>query len=392
VKAEGGKVFAPVPGHKFNTGGFFSVFMLYLFAQTVRSLLLTDDWRLIRFIIMFGTLWGASYWMNYFKSLVPSPRTILRLVAWSCCVYMLAYLAAGYFADVREFTDAAPGAALGRFDLQYYAWSGTTVAVIPVFLALAAAFFQLREPALRDRLLGWGMIFSAILISFYYDSRLLMLGVLAGALSASPLIGIKRAIAVAALFCFVCVFFLPQQINGLSRSLRLYGTGMADSMKFLSDDVRDSDLTRKLDIVAAIRAAASRPDIAIFGYGWYRHREELISYRVEAGLDYGNYDIGPYTKIFRPCAFSVFLADTGILGILLLAGCFAETIRGMIRIAWRSNRNYCLPLVFCAAFFGLSLLVGISTDLTLFYFILMPSGVLLQLARYRRHEESPQVC
>jgi len=363
---------------KILTGGFFPWLMIYFVVQSVRGLVVSGDWRVIRFVLLFGALLLAYFQAASGKEADREPDSVLRTVSWTTCAYMALYLLCGFFSSPRGGTALDGWDRIGRFDLQYYAWAGTTVAVIPVFLGYAVALFQITANKFADKYLGWAAIILATVTAFYYDSRSLMMAIPVYIIFSFFAAGIKRASVMTAIFVVTALLYI--QLTRVSRLDYLHG--ILESTKLFSENVRPSDRGRRVDMLAAIRLTTDGSTSDVWGYGWYQHRTKL-AYSAEELREGGSgkAQTGGKTVLARPAAFSSFLVDTGWLGIFLILGSFFEVMVAIFRNTRDRPLLYRWPLILCLCFVGTSIFVGQPTDLVLLYLYLMPAGFMAQLSK-----------
>ena len=369
-------------------------FVVYLTFQSIRGAWVLGDVRMVRFLLFFPTLGLISYLMSKGEFALPSGRSICMTISISALIYFSAYLIVGLMAAAREgFVSVSFGAKRGRFDLQYYGWSGTTVAVFPAFLAMASAAFCVRDRSRRARWLGWTNLILVCLTSFYYESRTLMIAIIAYSIVFFPVLGVRRSAA--ACLCFVVIWF-SFETWGEGYRAGFYEGPLDRAASFLAeltrsteirmDRVRSSDMGRRLDVIAAFYAIMDVPTRAIWGSGWYTHRYVFVPYRVEAACRYGG-SFRRVTDIMRPASFNAFLIDTGLVGILLFGVNFFLTGREVILQARGDRTKHVLPLLLCLGLTVVSMFVSVNYDVILFYMTFMPSGLLEMLSRWRERPE-----
>lgn len=359
----------------------FFLFMCYLTLQSIRGLIVLDDLRMIRFIIFFIMLGILSYilFKGFFS--IPSLKQIVNIVLVSSLLYFILYLGQGIYAELIR--------GISRFDTQGHEWAGSTVAMFPLFCAIPAIYSVLKKKTgqsfvnkkdHRQIWLAWTTLIIAVVTSFYYDSRISWIAITGFLILSIRDLGLFKSLKIFIIFVVLLFTFLlgaqPEhklnfitKINGFYKALFISGTG-----------TQESDVDRKLAILAALRLITNNPKTLLFGTGFYTERYTLVPYYTEALSEYGIPTGNP--SIVRTATFPSFIAGVGLVGIFLLFLCFFLTACEIIVYAKGPNIKGRKILLFTLLIVFISMNISINLDLVLFYFCIMPSGLLVQMSKH----------
>ena len=361
----------------------FSIWTVYMIAQSVIGIYATDDPRVIRWVILYvmvGLVFAiAVYRRRYFP--FPTARTACLLILWATAATYLAYLGQGYYyqQSLGRF---------GRFLSQDYIWAGSAYAVFPTLLAIPAALLLANDPSLRTRCLVWLNVALMVAVAFYFESRMSWFMFAAFVPVAWRVVRVRQVIAAFALCTVMYASYIPDPLQNAGAFVgELVGTSQA------LWNPSDSDVGRTLQVRAALMTATRDPKTFLVGAGVYEHRYAIVpaitalideflpaqTFVVPGARD----DSGLGLTLFRTTGFAALLIDTGIIGLLMfttLAGLCAVHI---LRLPTASRFILVVPL-------GVALLWLLSNnilDIMLLYLLIMPSGVLQELAERMADQE-----
>lgn len=375
------KLYVPTKGYKSYIGKIhffcFSLFMLYLSLQSLRGLIVLQDFRMIRFVAVFFFLYLAGY-ISYkqYIPLVP-PGNLIRIVLYSTLVYFLLYLGHGVYNELWY--------GLNRFDKQGFEWSGSTVAMFPIFPALSAVYFAIKNEPVRasvdirpPKWLAWAVIITSIVAGFYYDSRISMLAVIGFFLLSFRSFGLIKSAIVAVVFlgAFYAIYLIT--VPGADSYTML--TEFFENLFVAGAGKQASDMDRKLAVVAAFRSILTDFGNLFVGTGFYVDRFSMLPFYTEVLYERGV--IVGTSDIVRTATFPSLLAGTGLIGIFLLLSCYFCTAYEIFRQSRILGHRAGKVLVLSLGLVFISMFISISVDLILFYMCLMPNGLLIQLSRY----------
>lgn len=356
----------------------FTILMFYMVFQSFVGLLVLNDVKIVRFIILFSMLWLLSFVISSFEKIFPAPppKQFINTLFTIITLYLIIYISVGLLTEILVGRN--------RFELQGFIWTGTTVAVFPVFLALPILFLYINEKSLK----AWKVTFILLAITFtavYYDSRIIYLVLILLGLFSFPLKKITSkkifrwqiVIIVATLSIFLAV---GRKNNATAKQFLI---GIGQTVTGIMGNPRLSDAPRRLDVLASLDVIVCEPMHGIFGSGMGTHKYIIVDYYNKLLSQ----QMGQYKseKLRRIATFPAFIIDTGIIGISLLCICFLATAQEIIFYTKgrKEIRKYLL-LPLCLSFF--SMFISINYDLVLFYFMFMPSGILIQLSRLKLND------
>lgn len=353
-----------VPAREQRAGGaqvaLFITWALFMVVQSVRGMLFEQDPRIVRWIVMYLALAALAYVLS--RCRLRRPANQYALVAGSTVAVYAAYLAVGWYWE----TTVAPGA---RYYAQGYVWAGTAGAVFPTVVAFPAALLLIEKSRGWARVLGPLAIITMVVVAWYYDSRyswLVMVGYLLLWLTRRAWM-LAGALAVAASLLLAGARLTPQ-----------------DVLEYVKDQ------TRTLQFEIAADAAGDDWTVGAIGAGVYAHRTILPPYAQRAfdrhvpdetlrtsWLDYeGQPTQRGFGSTYRTTGLPAFFIDTGILGVGLLVALFVVRARALARSALSERRLWLAALTFG----GTAMLLLNPIDLVLFYLLIVPNGLLDELA------------
>jgi len=360
----------------------FLLFMYYMIFQSIRGLVVLDDLRMVQFIIFFTMLGILSYilYKGFFP--VPSHKNIIKIVLFSTLIYFTLYLGHGVLTELIR--------GMGRFDVQGEEWAGSSVAMFPVFTAIPAVYYALKrkskqilleEKDFKQTCLVWATVIIIAATSFYYDSRISWIAITGFLLLSVWDLGIFKSVKVLVIF-LVSLFILSvgkmQEHNFIAFITR---AGSFFEELFISGlGAQPSDMSRRIEIVAGFQSITDSIQTLFFGTGFYTERYKLIPYYLETASQY----LMPtgVIDIIRPATFTSLLSGTGLVGILFLFLCFFLTACEIIEYTKDNNREGRKILLFTLLLVFMSINISLNFGLILFYFCIMPSGLLIQMSKY----------
>lgn len=339
----------------------FFFMIIYMVIQSARGLLLWGDWRLSRWVIYYVMLGMLSFVISRDDFLVPNRKKMLSIILWSALVYFAAYLAHGLYTQiVRGFSYASP-------NIQGVEWSGSTYAVFPLVVVMPAVIFLFKDSARSQRCIGWAVIIIALIIGYFYDSRSAWISVLAFMIVSPTLLRVRQTALWMLIFGGLTFFFYGYFIDFLR-------------MLVMSAALHEvSEAGRLMQVRAAFSAVSTDWITLFFGYGIHSHHFVIGPYLGKIG--YSSISSSDYVRV---SGFSGLLVDTGLIGILLLGANFLFTA---LKILTQKKTGRIILLLALFLVF-IWLIISKIEDIVLFYLMIMPSGLLVQLSKYRTMEQS----
>ncbi len=374
----------------------FIAFALFMIVESVRGMIALNDVRVVRFAVMFAALGFIAYRAIRSKPAETDRLTICRIFVKACIACFVIYVAVGIIAE--WFLN------LFRFDLQGFVWSGTTVAVLPVVVALPALVMLGASDEKDDMRLYWSGYSAILFTGFYYQSRFAMLGLLSFIVVSAFFLARKKTAIAAALFAGFLLLFPWTETRALTPdrfAAMLYERAISVELieRFAQSifggvfnvphaDAKPgerreavADIDRKLAVIAAFHYVSSNgASVLLWGAGYYTHRYNLLPSIQKVAKQYDFKFPATYQTIVRTAMFNGMLADTGVIGIGLFAVLFGLTVLSLIRGAMALSlaaRGPHLMSIICVGLAALSLVIAASYDLLLLYLAVMPCGAML---------------
>ena len=342
--------------------------VVYMLAQSFYSLILWQDWRITRWILYYGIL-GILLCISSEKDFnLPHPKQTALIITGSALFYFRSYLIYGLFCEnVRG---------IGRFAMQGIEWSGSAYAVFLLVIAIPAAIILLNQRS-HYQFIGWVALILMMVTGFYYDSRISCLSILAFIIVSISLINFKKVIIL--LICYLVLLCYISTGPCLGKWVDKTKEHIVNTYRNASDlwAPQQNDLDRNLHLKASFTAVNANWKRRMFGYGIHSHHYVMGCYLQPLYAKY--LPNSKVRRITRTTGFPALLIDTGWVGILLLFLNFlfvAHTILAHTR--WRLKTYRYLFLSSLLILFLWPLVSNIQ-DIMLFYFLIMPSGLIIQL-------------
>jgi hypothetical protein len=322
--------------------------------------------EIIRWLFLFFALaWLCIFTLRQYES---SFKHIPTLICILCLVYYIGYIIQGLYSEnILK---------VSRWDSQGTVWVGSSYAVLPLIVGIPCGVWLFGHSLRKLRLLGLSVGIVAVVICFYYESRILML-LLASCLAVSFfVIGWKRAliyigIILATWGLLLLYTSIMRSINQavFNHSITLFNMQI-DTTYFNSYKERlgeylqletTNDNDRMLAILAPINASS------VLGYGTYQHHYVLSQYINDLGCN--------VSQFVRTTGFGSFLVDYGWTGFGLLIINFICV--GLKLILNRSRIWLLLGISLCFGFGWL--FVSNILDNVLWWLLIVPFGMLERL-------------
>lgn len=349
----------------------FNTMIVYMIIQSIRGLLLWHDIRIIRWVFFYGLLGLISWLISKRVTPVLSLKKILIIVTASAISYFSLYLFYGIFAEMFRN--------ISRYDMQGVEWTGSAYAVFPLIIAMPSALYILMSYRTKYfQIFGTFSILIGIIVAFYYDSRISLLVILALISITFHRIIVNKYIM--AVFIFTLFTGLYAGINNselIFDKINAYSTALSDSVNALWNP-RESDLDRNLHFRSSFYAIGENITTLFFGYGIHSSHFVLRPYLQDL---YSQYLPGIIIgETVRTEAFTAILVDTGLVGMFLLTLNFVILI---LRILKKKNNLFRPILIATVVMTFLWTFVSNVQDVILFYLMVMPSGIIYQMSRYK---------
>ena len=364
---------------------FFVLLILFLFSNSVYGFIYWSSWRIIRWPVMFISLLPTIFLFRHRHINQMSHRLLLIVTS----LYLFCYLCQGFIAE--QFIQ------ISRFDTQGKWWSGSAYAVFISILGLPLSIKYIKDNyrTKSDLLLPALTIILTMLVSKYYQSRLLSLIIITYNVLAFFKIGWKKSILIMISYMLICyvgqgttaredILSIINRPNSKNISKMLTNFTLLKNTSFdLETQIsaatfnRPTDYDRRNMLLALVSAMSFRTNAwgeIILGRGCYSHHFQLGKY-----LEPLNSKDGlppPKSDMLRVSALAAFVFDFGLIGVLLLLVNLALVIHSF----WQKKEKIpiidrillsSVPILACGW-----LTVSNILDVVLFYIIISPSGLI----------------
>jgi len=371
----------------------FELWTGYVVLQSVLGILVNNDPRLVRWVLMYAMFAVLSRIVSRRSDFpFPSLRGAALIVLSTTILYYLVYLGQGVYWDLG-LLDPGLLSEAGRFQFQHYWWSGSSSATFPTLVATPAALLLLEDKSLRVRGLAWSGLILMTLIAFYYDSVVSFLVIGLYGLVSLYRLQVRQVVIVGISFFALYFLFVPRPLENLGDFVgRL--VEQATVLSWAPSDNYGAEI-RRLQVKGSLMAATDDLRSLIFGAGYYSHRYVLVPYMRQIWAEslpsmyYDQYNVVSGTKndpftmtVFRTMALPALLIDTGLVGVMLFAANFVLAAVGILK---RGGSNRYL---FTAALFAgfMWLLASHIMDIVLLHLVIMPGGLIYQMSRASMRE------
>lgn len=358
----------------------FGALMAYLVVQSARGVLVLHSPQKVRWIVFYAMLGVLALILKNRRFIVPSRREAALAVTVSTAVYLTLFLLAGVVAELVGLTTWFEFGE-GRWAIQTTWWGSTAYAILPVGIAMPAVVACLRDESKPWRRAGWTTLLLAVATALYYDSRIGVLAILTCLLVALPVLGVRRVLGVAFGATAVLWLFLAFLWSGRRDiafvAADLFGSGTAVWRRDAEPGAA-RDVDRWIHMQVAFSSIDGDWKTRWFGHG-FRTSGRVISSSVLALYQQYMPERAERVREDESTeAFTALVVDTGLIGLLLLVLNFVLVAAQVLRAKACAERYVVMTSL---VFLFLWLFVINLLDVTLYYLALMPSGLLLLLAR-----------
>jgi len=349
--------------------------IVYMIVQSIRGLGLLESLEKSRWILYYGMLGVISFISSKNSFPLPNARKIAFIIAGSASIYLIFYLVHGLFTELFR--------GLSRFEVQTIEWSSTAYALFPLVIAIPAAIFLIRDRSYKYRWVGWATLIVAISAAFYYLSRVAWL-VIFGFLFVSLFkLGARKVVFF--LLCFLLFFSLFYGISGQT-GLIAKGSGFFGELRntLFFWESPSFDIDRRTHLEVGFISVKENWENLLFGYGFRTHGIIISPHLKKLYEEKGFPELAAGVKEDESTeGFTALLVDTGLVGILLLGMNFLF-VAGKILVQKKNPYRSILLLSFIFTFLWLPVINMV--DIMLFYLLIMPSGILIQLSKYNQND------
>jgi len=349
----------------------FFLMIIYMLIQSVRGVFLWEDWRIIRWIGYYIMLGITAFIISKKGFPIPNIQNISLSVASSTLLYFSFYLIHGLYYEKFK--------GLSRFDMQSIEWSGSAYATFPLTIAMPAVIFLIRYGTRIEKRFGWFVLGIASIMGYYYLSRISAIIIITFLIAHVLTLRVSKTTFLIFLLILVliCVYLVQDnKWEPIEKMLNYFGS-LVKSAQFLFSP-RISDVSRYVHTKVAFIAIKDNLETLLFGYGVHSSHYVLGPYL--KGL-FSQYQLNVKVKeIVRTTGFTALLVETGIIGMMLLVLNFIFIVHETLKLKDNPHRFFLLLAVF---FTFIWVFVSNIQDIMLFYLLIMPSGLFIQLNKHR---------
>lgn len=349
----------------------FYVWIVFMIMESIFGVIYNEDLRIIRWIL-FYTMLGVIAWIinnRDYEFPFPSFEAVSVTIVSTTLLLYVAYLAQGmYFESILGLH--------GRFLSQDMVWAGSAYAVYPTLLAAPAALLLTNNYSRRIRALAWAAIAMIMVIALYYDSRISWLVIIGTFFAGLHRLKLRNMVLVVSIFLVSFALYMPDPLKNVVG----FGQGILESVQALWNP-SESDVTRNLQLQVGFLRIADNPKTFLIGDGVYSHRFTAIPHMDALYSEYlqytgfsipGSRDDSRGMDIFRTVGFTAMLIDTGVIGMFLFILNWLFVGKKVLKSAV-SNKALFLAIITMSFMWLLS---NNITDITLFYLLIMPKGLI----------------
>ena len=336
----------------------FAALTIFLLLNSLRTVILLDDFRAIRFLFLFTLLFLLSINKKFAYFLYQNSE-INKII--SLIITPVAYLLSAYF--LSEVLLYLVG--FEKFQFQNIYWpSSSTMFSIIIFLFPLISFVCTKriqsQLSKRNKRIIWYLFLLIFCNTFFYDSRL-------GQLFCVLIITIMLA---SNFMRGISVFIFLTLIIGVSYSGNILH--FVDTLFTSAVGGQASDLDRIIQPIAAYMSVVENQSVLVnlFGYGYYAERIFVTDYIRSLYSEYG-LDSFKATFIRMPSG-PAFFAGNGIIGAMLFCSLLVAYSISLLKMPIVITLRL-LIILFSSVLYVLSYFTSINYELVLFYLILAPN-------------------
>lgn len=351
---------------------FFIIMVLYMILQSIRGVLLLEDLIKIHWIIFFSMLGILLFFISQIKFPFLSRRRISLIIASSSMGYSVLYITMGIYYEI----------VLGesKWNIQNTMWGGTTYAAFPLVIILPAILFLIQDKQkYAYRKIGWTALLILIFQSFYYDSRISWITILIFSIISLYILGFRKFFYIFLIFiCILSIF--TNYVWPEWYSNKVFLNVIFKSSLFIFNPLKAHDVGRLMHVRIGFPIISSNWKTLFFGYGFRASGPLIGPHLAELYYKYNMPRIAKEVMYYESTiGFTTLLIECGLLGVFLLSMNFFFVFRKII--IRKGNQRKKLILLTSLIMTYLWLFITNPLDIILFYLMIMPSGLLIQLSK-----------
>ena len=346
----------------------------YLVIQSFVGIAELGGLRKMRWVLFYGLLGLLPLVLRAGRFPIPSRRQTTLIITLGTLAYLLVYILHGISAEfLRE---------QGWREIQRAEWGTTAYVLLPIAIAIPAIISLIGDQSRLYRRAGWITFATIIFAVVFYESRIGLVVVGAFCIMMFPGMGLNRSVkvlfaGVAGLLIFTSIPFLPgnRSITSVAQDLTTSGSAF---FREPTSAARSRDLDRYFYTSVAFPSISGDWTRFLFGYG-FRVNGTIISTELQKLYDdYFNERRFVVPDDVSVEAFTALVVDSGVVGLLLLVLNFLLVAYQIIRE--KANKYRYVLLTSLGSLFFWMFVINLL-DILLFYVAIMPSGILVILAR-----------
>lgn len=343
----------------------FFVMILYMLLETFRSMILYGDLRIFRWIIYYAMLGILAFFLTHNNLPKLSREKTSLIIGITSLVFLIIYFSYGFIFEIFHGPNS-------RWALQGMEWPQTTNAVFALFVAIPSAIFLIKNKKYVYKTIGLFIFIAGFAIAYYYDSLTTFITMFAFLIVAPTVFSLRK----------IVVWFSIFSILILSLSSIEYSNHLpSKALGVILNKPSENPDVRYLHFIASFASINNSAIPWLFGYGADAHKFILVPHLQKL---YNRYLPGTKTPAAaQTTGFTAILVDSGWIGLLLLLANFALTGR---RILMQKNKPGKIILLLSLGITGCWLTITHGLAVVLFYFIIMPEGLLIQLSSAQTNE------
>jgi len=360
----------------------FVLFIAYMVGECFHGMIVLESIRKIRWPIFFLILLLLLYKINSKKEESMIDEGLAFAITVFGLLFSVVFLGYGIVTEAlgvyRQDIQAAM-LGYGWSNFRWAIWAHFSYTTFIFIVTLPAVFMTLYDKKPKRRQVAWITLILLFIVAYYYDVRIAAIYLIGSLLLIIPRLGVAKVVII--ILLLVSIFAIDTQLRqSKERGLKFFfkdlsQTGGSIWSKDTYDPISSRDLDRKVWFLSIFPALTDNWLNLFFGYGFRRAGYVIAPHVYNLLIHYGKK--GSSADTIGSEAITNIAVDTGIIGIVLFLALFV--IVG--RTVYLNKGKFRWLFVFSILSTFAWLFVTNIIDIVIFYYILMPSGIFVQLAR-----------
>jgi hypothetical protein len=358
----------------------FGITAFYLFAESIRGYLILGDIKILRWVALFFVLIPIAYFIARpeIKNKVWTNLPLIIVIV--SIVFYASYIAQGLLSEIFSEID--------RWGSQGFEWAGSSYIVFPLIVAIPCAMKLIDNKKLRDNILGLVLCIFAVVISHYYESRVLFFIILAFLIISPFVMRLDRAIifiiVLVSAWLIIIQPFWMQSAHTANEIISWYSSMIQESV-VAPVTPRPFDFGRLAQLEASIITVSDNWLTSLFGFGTYQHHyvlQPVIREMYTVAAPFWADSVPSFIRTTGACAY---ITDYGMIGTILLIVNFMFTGTELLINRGKYFILFGVSLVMILGWFYIANIL----DMVILYILIMPFGLLWQL---NNEDKIKQIC